>query len=512
IAWLLEQGAKRVAYVDVDVHHGDGVQAMFYDDPRVMTISLHESPLTLFPGTGRPAETGGPGAEGYSVNVALPAGTDDARWLRAFDAIVPPLLREFQPEVLVTQHGADAHALDPLAHLMLSLDGQRRVYSELHRLAQETAGGRWVLLGGGGYELVQVVPRAWTHLLAEACGAGLDPESATPDEWLRFVRERTDDVPPLYMTDMRTAELTPIEAGFDPADPVDQAIQATRLTVFPIQGIDPNLTPRTRCPTGYPARNGGQGRGKRTSGRRGREGGSTGDAAFTERADRAPGAHRDRRTREHAPPGQPPALPPARRGRPLPPVRPHLRPRLDLPRGAGADGEALRRGRRPRAHLRGGHHRPGPHRGRAGGAGRPDGARRPRLRADHARHRPPGQPARHLPHLEGGAGAGRVHRGHRRRRPHLPGGVRLLAGPPDAGLGRRGRDGRRRRRGAAARAPPVREGGRAGGPGAARRAVAAAGHRRPRLRRGRRGGGPVRGRVRRLQRSGALPRRGRRKA
>src|SRR5690606_1010428 len=241
IAWLLEQGAKRVAYVDVDVHHGDGVQAMFYDDPRVMTISLHESPLTLFPGTGRPAETGGPGAEGYSVNVALPAGTDDARWLRAFDAIVPPLLREFQPEVLVTQHGADAHALDPLAHLMLSLDGQRRVYSELHRLAQETAGGRWVLLGGGGYELVQVVPRAWTHLLAEACGAGLDPESATPDEWRRFVRERTDDVPPLYMTDGRTAEFTPFEAGFDPADPVDQAIQATRRAVFPSQGIDPSL-------------------------------------------------------------------------------------------------------------------------------------------------------------------------------------------------------------------------------------------------------------------------------
>ncbi|MFW5420552.1 acetoin utilization protein AcuC [Nocardiopsis sp. CNT-189] len=241
IAWLLEQGAKRVAYVDVDVHHGDGVQAMFYDDPRVMTISLHESPLTLFPGTGRPAETGGPGAEGYSVNVALPAGTDDARWLRAFDAIVPPLLREFQPEVLVTQHGADAHALDPLAHLMLSMDGQRRIGAELHRLAQETAGGRWVVLGGGGYELVQVVPRAWTHLLAEACGAELDPEAATPDAWRRFVRERTDDVPPLYMTDGRTAEFTPFEAGFDPADPVDQAIQATRRAVFPSQGIDPSL-------------------------------------------------------------------------------------------------------------------------------------------------------------------------------------------------------------------------------------------------------------------------------
>ncbi|MFC3994551.1 acetoin utilization protein AcuC [Nocardiopsis sediminis] len=241
IAWLLEQGAKRVAYVDVDVHHGDGVQTMFYDDPRVLTISLHESPLTLFPGTGRPNETGGPAAEGYAVNVALPAGSDDSRWLRAFDAVVPPLLAEFQPEVLVTQQGADTHALDPMANLTLSLDGQRRTYRALHRLAKETAGGRWVVLGGGGYELVQVVPRAWTHLLAEVAGVDIDPQAETPAEWRRFVRERTGEVPPLYMTDGRTAEFTPFEAGFDPDDPVDQAIQATRRAVFPSHGMDPSL-------------------------------------------------------------------------------------------------------------------------------------------------------------------------------------------------------------------------------------------------------------------------------
>ncbi|ASU85734.1 acetoin utilization protein AcuC [Nocardiopsis gilva YIM 90087] len=241
IAWLLDQGAKRVAYVDVDVHHGDGVQAMFYDDPRVLTISLHESPLTLFPGTGRPSEVGGPNAEGYAVNVALPAGTDDARWLRAFDATVPPLLSEFQPEVLVTQQGADTHLLDPLANLTLSLDGQRRIYSAMHKLAKETAGGRWVVLGGGGYELVQVVPRAWTHLLAEAAGVEIDPEIATPDAWRGFVRERTGEAPPLYMTDGRSPDFTPFEAGFDPDDPVDQAIQETRKAVFPSHGIDPSL-------------------------------------------------------------------------------------------------------------------------------------------------------------------------------------------------------------------------------------------------------------------------------
>ena len=93
IAWLLGHGAERIAYVDIDAHHGDGVQAAFYADPRVLTISLHEHPATLFPFTGLPAETGGPGAEGSAVNVALPAGTGDASWLRAFHAIVPPLLR-----------------------------------------------------------------------------------------------------------------------------------------------------------------------------------------------------------------------------------------------------------------------------------------------------------------------------------------------------------------------------------------------------------------------------------
>src|SRR5580692_4410851 len=114
IAWLLENTAfDRIAYVDIDVHHGDGVQAAFYDDPRVLTISLHESPATLFPGTGLPDETGEGDGTGYAVNVALPAGTGDAGWLRAVDAVVPPLLRAFRPTVLVSQHGCDSHRLDP---------------------------------------------------------------------------------------------------------------------------------------------------------------------------------------------------------------------------------------------------------------------------------------------------------------------------------------------------------------------------------------------------------------
>jgi acetoin utilization protein AcuC len=241
IAWLLEHGAKRVAYVDIDVHHGDGVQTVFYDDPRVLTISLHESPLTLFPGTGRPSEIGGPDAEGYAVNVALPAGTGDAGWLRAFHAVVPPLLQEFQPEVLVTQQGCDTHALDPLANLMLSVDGQRSAYAALSRLARETAGGRWLLFGGGGYELVRVVPRAWTHLLAEAAGAPVPPDTPIPEAWRELAVARTGEVPPLEMTDGHDPTYTAFERGYDPDDPLDRAIHATRTAVFPSHGIDPNL-------------------------------------------------------------------------------------------------------------------------------------------------------------------------------------------------------------------------------------------------------------------------------
>jgi acetoin utilization protein AcuC len=237
IRWLLGQGAERIAYVDIDVHHGDGVQAAFYDDPRVLTISLHEHPMTLFPGTGLPGESGGPGAEGMAVNVALPAGTGDAGWLRAFEAVVPPLLRAFRPQVLVSQHGCDSHRLDPLAHLELTIDAQRAAHGWLHRLAHETAGGRWILTGGGGYALVQVVPRTWTHLLAEASGRPLDPAAGTPQSWREFARARTGARPPETMTDGAPASFPPFSSGYDPADAVDRAIMATRNAVFPLHGL-----------------------------------------------------------------------------------------------------------------------------------------------------------------------------------------------------------------------------------------------------------------------------------
>ncbi len=239
IQWLLDQGAERVAYVDVDVHHGDGVERIFYDDPRVLTISLHESGRFLFPGTGECHDAGGPDALGSAVNVPLPPGTGDAGWLRAFHAVVPPLLREFDPEVLVTQHGCDSHADDPLAHLMLSVDGQRATYLALHELAHEVAEGRWVVTGGGGYSLVSVVPRAWTHLLAVVAGQPLEPDTETPESWREHVLHAIGTSAPRRMTDGRTPSYRRWEEGYDPDTWLDRSIDHARTELFPYHGLDP---------------------------------------------------------------------------------------------------------------------------------------------------------------------------------------------------------------------------------------------------------------------------------
>ncbi|MCW2783883.1 MAG: histone deacetylase superfamily [Marmoricola sp.] len=240
IRWLLAHGARRVAYVDVDVHHGDGVQKIFWNDPRVLTISLHETGQMLFPGTGYPVETGGPEAPGSSVNVALPPGTADAGWLRAFHAVVPPLVRAFAPDILVTQHGCDSHRADPLAHLMLTVDGQRASYLALHDLAHEVCGGRWMATGGGGYAVVEVVPRSWTHLLAIVGGTPLEPGTETPGEWRAEVAERMRTAAPQAMTDGANASYRDFSDGSDPDSWLDRAISETRSAVFPEHGMDPS--------------------------------------------------------------------------------------------------------------------------------------------------------------------------------------------------------------------------------------------------------------------------------
>jgi acetoin utilization protein AcuC len=241
IARLLDRGVERIAYVDVDVHHGDGVQEIFYSDPRVLTVSLHETPLALFPGTGFPTETGGPGAEGTAVNVALPPGTTDSGWLRAFHAVVPSVVRQFQPQILFSQCGADAHRLDPLADLRLTVDGQRASYLALRDLAEELCAGRWVVTGGGGYALVEAVPRAWAHLLAVVTGEPIDPATPTPDSWQNLAHRRrpSRDVPTV-MTDGGSVAWKPWQPDGTTGDAVDRAVLATRRAVFPLLGLDPH--------------------------------------------------------------------------------------------------------------------------------------------------------------------------------------------------------------------------------------------------------------------------------
>src|SRR5690625_727288 len=239
IARLLELGAKRVAYIDLDAHHGDGVERAFWNDPRVLTVSVHESPLSLFPGTGHPVDLGGADAEGSAVNVALPGGIRDGKWLRAVHAVIDPVLRTFEPEIIVSQHGVDGHWEDPLTHLALSVDGMREAMSAMHNLSHELCEGRWLALGGGGYEIVDVVPRAWSHLLAVALHSPLALRDPIPQGWRDYVAHRLGRHAKAALGDDADVWWKSWEVGYDPADEVDRAVIATRKAAFPLHGLDP---------------------------------------------------------------------------------------------------------------------------------------------------------------------------------------------------------------------------------------------------------------------------------
>jgi len=193
--------ARRLVYLDIDAHHGDGVMYGFYNNPSLLDIDFHENGKYLFPGTGFPDEIGGNEAKGLKLNVPLLPGTGDQAYLRAFHKIVPDIVRRFRPEIILVQCGADGHAEDRLAHLRLTTNMYNEVVSEMHDLAHELCKGRFLLFGGGGYTLANV-PRVWTIALAALAGKKLD--NRIPEHWSKEFLKLTGEDPPNDLHDKPT--------------------------------------------------------------------------------------------------------------------------------------------------------------------------------------------------------------------------------------------------------------------------------------------------------------------
>ncbi len=226
-----EHPGIKIGYVDTDVHHGDGVQWMFYDDPDVLTVSMHESGRYLFPGTGGMKESGQRDGYGYSVNLPLEPFTHDDSFIECFEAIVPEVLRAFEPDLILSQNGCDAHALDPLAHLSVTTRVYEHVPQRVHELAHELCGGRWVATGGGGYDIWRVVPRAWTALWATLSHQEMPEEM--PEDWLEKWGEESPVKLPLLTRD-EAEDYPPIERAREIEDRNRRTVEELLDKVLPL--------------------------------------------------------------------------------------------------------------------------------------------------------------------------------------------------------------------------------------------------------------------------------------
>jgi acetoin utilization protein AcuC len=222
---VLAENSKRILYLDVDVHHGDGVANAFYERSDVMTISFHENPKTLFPGTGFEDEIGKGEGKGYCVNVPLPVGTYDKAYMEAFEAVAPPLITAYNPDVIVLQLGADALAGDPLAHLQLT----NNTYAEIINHVMGF-GKRILATGGGGYNVENTV-RAWALAWSVFCGADKDKDMdhavggvlLETTEWQGGLRDRA-----LAVTKQQRNAVEPA---------IEAVVQKIKKTIFPIHGL-----------------------------------------------------------------------------------------------------------------------------------------------------------------------------------------------------------------------------------------------------------------------------------
>jgi len=182
-----ENPGLRVAYVDIDAHHGDGVQEAFVARSDVLTVSIHESGRYLYPGTGASRDIGEGEGRGFAINVPLPPHTADADYARVFEQVIGPALTQFQPDVIVAQLGADAHIADPLTHLRLTVAGHADLTRRIVASADALCGGRVVGTGGGGYDAYCGTPRAWAAALAMLLGVSVPKD--VPPEWLQHAAE-----------------------------------------------------------------------------------------------------------------------------------------------------------------------------------------------------------------------------------------------------------------------------------------------------------------------------------
>jgi acetoin utilization protein AcuC len=235
IAALLKEHGARVLYLDFDAHHGDGVQALFYDEPQVLTFSIHESGRYLFPGTGEVEELGEGAGRGYSVNAPMEPFTQDDSWLAAVNALVPELAEGFQPDVIVSQHGCDGHAWDPLTHLGITTRAIGEQARLVHELAHRYCGGRWIGSGGGGYDFRRVVPRMYALVFSQMANRPLPPE--LPGAWRERWASSGRDVLPTEFLDSAD--------GFPPPPRADEIARRNADTVERArQAVLPGLTRR----------------------------------------------------------------------------------------------------------------------------------------------------------------------------------------------------------------------------------------------------------------------------
>jgi acetoin utilization protein AcuC len=215
IKYLQEKYNARVLYVDTDAHHGDGVQWSFYDDPNVCTLSIHETGRYLFPGTGNVTERGQGKGYGYSFNIPVDAFTEDESWLHAYTNSLKEVAEFFKPDIILTQNGADSHYFDPLTHLSATMKIYREIPKLAHEIAHQYCGGKWIAVGGGGYDIWRVVPRAWSLIWLEMT-ENSNCYGSLPKEWVEYWQKEApvtlpdewDDPEDLYTPIPRKAEIT----------------------------------------------------------------------------------------------------------------------------------------------------------------------------------------------------------------------------------------------------------------------------------------------------------------